>query len=53
MRARGYTHPPWQPLTKEEYEAAISGLKPLKEVLSLETKGYEHVFCDGEACTLK
>ncbi len=44
----GYEHAPYQPMTKEEYEAAIKKLKALKLKNSTETEGYQHKFCDAD-----
>ena len=47
-----YEHPPYQPMTKEEYEAAIKKLKPINLKKQTETKGFEHRFCDSDRCEL-
>jgi ribonucleoside-triphosphate reductase len=44
----GYEHAPYQPMTKEEYEAAVKKVKPVKLKKSTETEGYQHKFCDAE-----
>ncbi len=48
----GYEHAPYQPMTKEEYEAEKKKLKPLKLKNNTETEGYQHKFCDSEICEL-
>lgn len=43
-----YEHAPWQPITKEQYEAAIASIRPVRF-----TDGAHEVtdsFCDGAAC---
>lgn len=50
MKKKGFKHPPYQVLTKEEYEQAIAELKPVKLRKIAETRGFEKVFCDSESC---
>ena len=51
-KAMGYKHPPLQPITKEEYEEATKLLKPVNFKTSVETQGFNKVFCDGDTCEL-
>ena len=51
MRKRGFKHPPYQALTKEEYEQAVMELKPIKLRKIAETQGFEKAFCDSDRCT--
>lgn len=44
----GYEHAPYQPMTKEEYEAASKKIKPLKLKDTTETEGFQHKFCDAD-----
>lgn len=53
MRKRGYPHPPIQPMTEEEYKKATKTLKPIKAVITSETKGFEKGFCDSDVCEFK
>lgn len=46
----GYEHAPYQPISKEEYEAAISSLGVLD--LSVTSHETTDAFCDGDKCTL-
>lgn len=52
MRNMGYKHPPYQAMTKEEYEQAISIVKKIKLQNTTETEGFEKHFCDSDHCTL-
>jgi hypothetical protein len=47
-----FKHAPYQPMTKEEYEEARKGLKPIRLKKVTETEGFEHKFCDGEFCEI-
>lgn len=47
-----FKHPPLQPMTKQEYEAAVKKLKPIKLKKVTETEGFEHRFCDSDRCAL-
>ena len=44
----GYEHAPYQPMTREEYEAANKKLKPLQLKNSIDTEGFQHKFCDAD-----
>ena len=46
----GYEHAPYQPITKEEYEAAVASLSPLDLVGS--TNETQDKFCDGDKCLI-
>jgi pyruvate-formate lyase-activating enzyme len=52
LKNHGYEHAPYQPMTKEEYQAATKKLKPLNLEDTTETEGYEHKFCDNDVCEL-
>lgn len=52
MKDMGYSHPPYQAMTKEEYEEAVESLKPIKLAKVKETQGFEKQFCDSDRCSL-
>jgi adenosylcobalamin-dependent ribonucleoside-triphosphate reductase len=53
MKNAGYKHPPYQKITKEEYEEAISKIKQIELKNATETQGYDNKFCDGDSCLVK
>lgn len=44
-----YDHPPYQAMTKEEYEAEVVRLKPIN---AHNTDGTNDKFCDGDSCQI-
>lgn len=46
----GYEHAPYQPISKEEYESALIGLKPID--FSISSHEVTEKFCDGASCTI-
>jgi hypothetical protein len=47
-----FKHPPYKPITKEEYDAAISKLGSTNFSGITETMGDEKVFCDSDSCLI-
>ena len=47
----GYKQAPYEPITKEEYEARIKKVKPIQRI-ETEQAGAGTNFCDGESCEL-
>lgn len=47
----GYQQPPYESITKQQYEQAIRKLKPIKGELDHEHQ-LEARFCDGDVCEL-
>ena len=52
MQEIGYKHPPYQAMTKKEYDQAIANLKPIRLANTTETQGFEKSFCDSDRCEL-
>jgi len=52
LEGHNYKHAPYQPITKEEYDVAVSQLKPIDYSELTETYGYEHTYCDSDHCEL-
>ena len=52
MQARGYKHPPYQAMTKEEYIQATAKIKKINLRKTTETQGFEKNFCDSDRCEL-
>lgn len=52
MRKKGYKHPPYQPISKEEYESAVQELKPVNLRQEKTSDGDKKEFCDSDSCTL-
>lgn len=52
MQNMGYKHPPYQTMTKEEYEQAVSVVKKIKLQNTTETEGFEKHFCDSDRCEI-
>lgn len=48
-----YEHAPYQPISEDEYYAAIENLKPLEQVLGMDANQLPRLFCDGDSCEVK
>ena len=48
----GYKQPPYEPITKEEYEELIKNITPIQR-FKVEEQGSGTKFCDGDSCEIQ
>jgi intein/homing endonuclease len=52
LKDHGYKHAPYQPMTEQEYKAAVKSLKAIRLTKITETQGFEHKYCDSDVCEI-